>query len=363
MREYKLTFETNSLLINKKTFNKLLLLVGLIVFLIVQQTQAQYVTKKVRSKHQIYTDSLKNVEYNYVFPILGQGAYKKGFDIPYPIGIMGNFIWMDQGLVIDNMQLGLKSDNQDIPLTPVDFIGFGDNTNTSYSVNVRPDIWVLPFLNVYGLFGKGRSHTEVNLVKPIDLLSVVDQGIRTLGLGIMGAGGVGPVWFSVDANFTWNKPELLDKATKVNVLGLRIGHTFVFKHRPDRNIALWVGGMRLHMATETTGAIKMIDALPPEAWDRRDEIVANYWDWYNNEATIPQKGVADRILTPIIDRLEDADGDAVVSYGMDKQTKQMWNGIIGAQFQVNKRWMVRSEGGIIGDRKSFLVSLNYRFLL
>ena len=50
------------------------------------------------------------------------------------------------------------------------------------------------------------------------------------------------------------------------------------------------------------------------------------------------------------------------SYGMDKQTKQMWNGVIGMQFQLNKRFMFRTEGGIIGDRKSFLLSLNYRFL-
>jgi len=38
-------------------------------------------------------------------------------------------------------------------------------------------------------------------------------------------------------------------------------------------------------------------------------------------------------------------------------------GIIGIQYQMNKRWMLRSEGGIIGDRKSLLLSLNYRFLL
>ncbi|MCK5701799.1 MAG: hypothetical protein KAI29_11620, partial [Cyclobacteriaceae bacterium] len=263
----------------------------------------------------------------------------------------------------DNLQLGLQSDNQDIPLTPVDFIEFGDNTNTSYSINVRPDIWVLPFLNVYGLFGYGNSHTEVNLVKPVKLESIVDQGIRTMGFGIMGAGGIGPVWWSVDANFTWNKPELLDKPTKVNVLGIRMGRTFVFKSRPDRNIAVWAGGMRLHMGTETVGAIKMSDALPPETWDRIDEIVDDYWNWYDNEATPKQKIVADQILTPIVDRLENADGDAVISYAMDKQTKQLWNGIIGAQFQVNKRWMFRTEWGIIGDRKSALVSVNYRFLM
>lgn len=168
--------------------------IGVIFLLLFSHyVNAQYTTKKVKTKHQIYTDSLKNVEYNYTFPILGQGAYKKGFDIPYPAGIMGNFMWMEQGILIDNMQLGFKSDEIDIPLTEVDFIDFGDNTNTSYTFNVRPDLWVFPFLNVYGIFGYGNSHTEVNLVAPIELKSIVDQSISTVGVGIMGAGGIGPV--------------------------------------------------------------------------------------------------------------------------------------------------------------------------
>ncbi len=342
---------------------KFFLLSFLCLFLYTNQVQAQYVSTTIKSEHQIYKDSLKQVEYNYTFPILGQGAYKKGFDIPYPAGIMGNYMWIDQGLIIDNLQLGLKTDNRDIPLTPVDFIDFGKNTNTSFSLNVRPDLWVLPFLNVYGIFGVGQSHTEVNLVAPVELKSVVDQSIKTAGVGIMGAGGIGPVWFSVDANWTWNKPELLDKAVRVNVLGIRIGHTFTFKNKPQSNIALWAGGMSVKMNSDTKGEVRLGDALPPETWERRDEIVNNYWDWYNNEAGPGQKVIADQILTPIVDKLEAADGDAIIRYGMDKQVKERWNGIIGIQYQLNKRWMIRSEGGIIGDRKSFLLSLNYRFLL
>ena len=338
--------------------------IGVILLLLFSQyANAQYTTKKVRTKHQVYTDSLKNVEYKYTFPVLGQGAYKKGFDIPYPAGFMGNYMWMDQGILIDNLQLGLKTDNQDIPLTEVDFIDFGDNTNTSYTFNVRPDLWVLPFLNVYGIFGYGKSHTEVNLVAPVELKSIVDQGISTVGVGIMGAGGIGPVWFSVDANWTWNKPELLDEATRVNVLGLRMGHTFVFHNKPESNIALWVGGMRINMSSETNGEIKMIDALSPETWERRDEIVDEYNTWY--DALPPSKqAIVDATAVPdIMDRLEAADGDSIIRYGMDKQVKEMWNGLIGMQYQYNKHWMIRSEAGLIGDRKSFLLSINYRFLL
>lgn len=338
----------------------------LILFLFifgVKSVDAQYANTKIKSKHEMYTDSLKQVEYNYIFPILGQGAYRKGFDIPYPVGLMGNYMWMKQNLIFDNMQLGLKTDNVDIPLTPVDFIEFGENLNTSYAYNVRPDIWILPFLNVYGIFGGGQSKTEVNLTAPFPLYSKVEQGLSTAGFGVMAAGGIGPVWFSVDANWTWSKPQLLDKPVRVNVLGIRAGHTFVFKNKPDRNFALWVGAMSMQMNTETSGEIKLIDALPPEAWERKEEIVLNYYDWYENEATPPQKVVADRVLTPIVERIDAADGESIIRYGMDKQVQDRWNGTVGGQFQLNKRWMFRSEAGLIGNRKSFLISVNYRFLL
>jgi len=343
--------------------NQILVLSILSLFFYNNQVQAQYASTKIKTKHQRYTDSLKQVEYKYLFPFLGQGAYTKGFDIPYPAGAMANYMWIDQRLIIDNLQLGLKTDNLDIPLTPVDFIEFGENTNTSYTFNVRPDIWVLPFLNVYGIFGYGKSHTEVNLVAPIELKSVVDQGISTVGVGILGAAGIGPIWVSVDANWTWNKPDLLDEPVSVNVLGLRFGNTFVFKNKPESNIALWTGGMRIVMGAETRGEIKLIDALPTETWDRRDQIVEEYNIWYD-ELTPAKKALVDNTAIPeIIDRLEAADGDSIIRYGIDKRAKEEWNVLFGIQYQYNKHWMLRSEAGLIGDRKSFLLSLNYRFLL
>ncbi len=342
-----------------------------------KSSNAQYTTKKVRNVHQAYTDSLKSLEYDYVFPILGQGAYSEGFDIPYPMGIMGNYFWADQGILINNLQLGYKNaynlDNS-FDLRPIidengkEILKFGENRNVSYSMNVRPDIWLFPFLNVYGIFGYGHSSTEVNITGLGDfkfsspLTSIVEQNIKTSGVGILGAGGVGPVWISVDANFTWNKPDLLDKATMATVVGLRIGHAFVSKKKPYQNIALWVGTMRIKMQSETLGEVRMRDALPQEVWDNKDATVTEYWDWYNNEASIGQKIVADKTLTPIINELDNRQGESKVQYGIDKQVAQMWNMLVGAQFQFNKHWQLRFETGILGDRKSFLASINYRIL-
>ena len=330
---------------------------------------AQYATTRVNDKFQAYTDSLKQVEYDYIFPFLGQGAYKKGFDIPYPAGVMSNFIWMRQSIIMSNMQLGFDGVNNNIPLTNVDdLIEFGQNTNTSYTVNFRPDLWVFPFLNVYGLFGYGHSTTEVNLVAPVALNSVVEQNISTKGFGVLGGGGVGPVWVTVDANWTWNKPELLEDPVKVRVMGIRVGHTIKFNHRPQSNVAFWIGAMSANMSSGTVGAVALKDALPADFWTKKDQFVDDYWAWYNSlDPSKPGDRIkidkADKILTPIVESIDSRSGEGVVKYAMDKQVKEKWNGLFGAQYQLNKHWMFRTEAGLIGDRKQILASVNYRFLL
>ncbi|MDB4582695.1 porin family protein [Draconibacterium sp.] len=275
----------------------------------------------------------------------------KSFDITYPIWAMGNF------------QLGIQNDNTNIPLTPIDFIEFGGNRNTSYAVNFWPDIWIFPLLNVYGLFGYGASTTEVNLTMPIELKSIVTQNMSTKGFGVMGGFGLGPAWVSIDANWTWTKPELLEDDVLAKVLGVRLGKTFQFASKPERNVAFWVGGMRARMSSATKGQILMSDAIPQETWDRVDEIVDQYNTWYEGLDPIKQ-GIVDNTPFPaFMESLENREGNTLISYGMDKRPEQEWNMVVGGQFQLNKRWMIRSEAGIIGDRKSFLASINYRFLL
>jgi len=344
---------------------KNLIQTGIIVLMLLsffnESSNAQFAKRKISKKQQSYTDSLKQVEYNYIFPILGQQAYRRGFDIPYPAGLMANYIWMKQGIVIENFQLGVQSENVDIPMTPVDFIDFGYTTNTSYAVNFRPDLWILPFLNVYGLFGYGSSTTEVNLTAPVELKSVVTQNMSTAGFGVMGAFGLGPLFMSVDANWTWTKPDLLQDPVLAKVLGVRLGKSFVFKNHPDRNIAFWVGGMRLRMNSVTVGSIRLEDAIPEETWDRVDEVVDDYNTWYGDLDPIRQGIVDNSPIPAVIDALDNAEGNTIIHYGMDKRPVEEWNMVIGGQFQLNKKWMVRSEAGIVGDRKSFLASVNYRF--
>jgi hypothetical protein len=52
---------------------------------------------------------------------------------------------------------------------------------------------------------------------------------------------------------------------------------------------------------------------------------------------------------------------ASVQYELNKKPKDMWNFVIGSQYQINKHFMIRAEYGFLGSRTQFIGGLQYRF--
>src|SRR5690349_539705 len=126
--------------------NKLLL----ICFLFAGFTlQAQVYSNKVVGKKNVAAiDSLKKSEYPYVLPIWGAKATKAGFNLPYSAGISAQYLWQKSDLIIENLQVGFNHG----PMHDLDeIVRFKNATSRAVGVNVRPDVWVFPFLNVYGI--------------------------------------------------------------------------------------------------------------------------------------------------------------------------------------------------------------------
>lgn len=312
--------------------------------------------------------------YPYKLPFLGKKAIETGHDIQYPVGIMLNTMNMKQHILIDQFQLGFQPvEGNAIALQDADFIKFGENSNIASTTTVRPDIWILPFLNVYGLFGFGHTSTDINIshlhfathenipILPIDMVANVKQNIAMNGFGTMLAGGAGPLFFTVDANWTWSKPEMLEKALRTQIIGVRVGHVFKNSRKPDKNFGLWIGAMSGKLGgAKSHGSIALQELIPASMVEKRNEIIAQYENWYDGLGKIQQGLVNNTPLPEMINKLQNWEAGGVIEYQFDKQLKAEWNGTIGCQYQFNKRWMLRSEGGVIGDRKSFMLSVNYR---
>lgn len=352
---------------------------------------AQVFSDKVLSeRRKAQLDSAKNSEYDYLLPIWGKKVIEKGYDIPYSAGIGVNYVSQESQILITNLQVGF---NSGALYLLDDYVSFPSAVATSDVVNVRPDIWIFPFLNVYGILANVNSSTEINATLSLpnqngfedifDFITKVDFQGTTTGFGITPTIGVGGGWLALDMNFSWTDISELKDPVYTFVFGPRFGKTFHFKN-PKRNLAVWVGGFRVDIKSSTEGSLpfseifefdgsleQRVDTGLAKVVEKQQEVD----DWFNNLSPVqqtvnqPKYNAITKVLgeaNNFLFRLDDARDkttDSTVQYRIDKRQKNLWNFLVGAQFQLNKSLMVRAEYGFLGERTQFIGGLQYRFRL
>lgn len=362
-------------------------------FLISEELQAQvYSNKDVGKKHEKAIDSIKASDYPYLLPIMGKRVTKLGFDLPYSAGLGINYLWQESDIVINNLQVGFNNR----PMQNVDeIIRFDDAKSTATGLNFRPDIWLFPFLNVYGILARSQPSTAVafgayipdtngNWNQVISMNSEVNFEATTMGFGLTPTIGVAGGWFALDMNFTWSDiPQLKDPAFAF-VFGPRLGKTFKF-NRPESNIAFWVGGFRLRLNTGTNGSLPLNEVIDTDGLQEKvdlgiqrvEEGNNNLETWWSGLTALEKKNpvnktkyeMATRAISKAGSFLANLDNSlndeehASVQYALDKKPKDMWNFIVGTQYQHNKHFMLRLEYGFLGSRNQVIAGLQYRFRL
>lgn len=96
------------------------------------------------------------------FPIWGEDAKARGYSIPLPFGVNISYMNMRQDIDVDSIGFsGLALGNHAIP-TDTFSIDAGHTREQSKTENLRLDMWVFPFLNIYGLVGHTRGSSVSN---------------------------------------------------------------------------------------------------------------------------------------------------------------------------------------------------------
>ncbi len=301
--------------------------------------------KQINPYHQRYADSLKTMEYKPPFPLLARKAYKKGFDIPLPYGVGVTYFYARQAIDITSTRIGFNGGEM-IDLTGK--IVYGDVENTTNVFTTRADLWVLPFLNIYAVYGIGSSSVTVPLVEPAVFTTKQDFQLQSYGFGATAAAGLGPVFFTLDYNISWAKLAVVDKAVPASTLDMRIGHNFISARHPERGVTIWMGAFMQNIRSSTEGHIAMSSVISP---DQVADIDAKI------DASTKFTPAEKAILKDAVNNLE----TSTVDYQLDKRIAAPWNMILGVQYQHNKHWQGRVEIGTFGKRTQFMLNLNYRF--
>lgn len=370
---------------------KYIIIAMTVLFVTVQVNAQVYSNKVVGNKNVSLSDSLKATEYPYALPILGAKVAARGYDLPYSAGVGLNFLWQESAIIIDNLFVGFNNG----PMYDLDeIIRFNDATSTAYGFTIRPDIWLFPFLDVYFLMSKAKTSTAIdagvwipdanNEWNEVTSFSTkADFDATGFGFGMTPTIGVAGGFLTLDMNVTWQSISSLDKPVMSFVFGPRAGKSFKFKSNPQSSITFWVGGFRLHLNSETNGSLPLSDIMPTDDLQQKvddgmekvadTQIAVDEW-WAGltpaqqaNPVYQARYETANRTLDATGNLLNTIDGalnddeTATVQYSLSKRPKDMWNFVVGTQYQINKHYMLRAEVGFLGSRTQAIGMLQYRF--
>jgi hypothetical protein len=351
-----------------------------------------FTNKEVGKNNQALSDSLKQAEYPYSLPIWGDKATKAGYSLPYSAGFSVQYFGQESSLIIDNLMVGF---NNGTMYNLDGIVRFDEAKARAQAITVRPDIWLFPFLNVYGILGQAQASTEVNFgvwvpdstgveKEVLSTGTVVEFTSTTFGFGITPTIGVGGGFLALDMNMAWTDVPQLSKPARSFVFGPRFGKNFKLK-KPERSFAVWVGGFRVALRSETDGSISLSEVYPEgggevaikidqgieKVGDAQQQVDAWWGDLTLQEQTNPVNkakyetanaalGRAGEILNAA-DAAVNTISTSTVQYSMDKTIKDAWNFIVGSQFQFNKHLMIRCEVGFLGSRTQVMTGVQYRF--
>jgi hypothetical protein len=356
-------------------------------------TTAQvFSNKEVGKKNAELADSLKKSEYPYALPIWGEKVTKMGYSLPYSAGLSVQYFGQESLLIIDNLMVGFNNG----PMYNLDgIVRFDEAKARAQAITVRPDVWLFPFLNVYGILGTAQASTDVNFgvwvpdstgveKEVFKTGTVVDFKTTTFGFGMTPTIGVGGGFLALDMNMAWTDVPQLSKPARSFVFGPRFGKNFKLK-KPNQTIAIWAGGFRVSMRSETEGSISLSEVYPEgggevsakidqgiqKVGDAQQQVDAWWGDLSEQEQNNPVNeakyetanaalGRAGEILSAA-DAAVNTISTSTVQYSMDKTIKDAWNFIVGSQFQFNKHLMIRCEVGFLGSRKQIMTGIQYRF--
>ena len=287
------------------------------------------------------------------FPIWGDEARARGYSIPLPYGVNLSYMNIRQDIMVDSITFsGLKLGNHPIP-SDMFAIDAGHTREKSKTENLRLDMWVFPFLNVYGLVGhtRGSSVSQVSVDSDPSQFRGLDRVIAgavhqlyqsgklqdidftldfkgtTWGTGFTLAGGYGN-WFGlVDTNYTRTDFDILDGSISAVTVSPRVGYRFSFQGIDGpSHLSLWVGSMYQDVQQEFKGSL--------------------------NDLSMP---------SPMLQNMVNlANQDNNGRFDVKQHLQSPWNVLVGAQYELTQHFNITTEFGF-AERNSFFIAGEYRF--
>lgn len=311
-------------------------------------------------------------DYPYFLPIWGKELTKRNIKFQLPFGVNTNYVFNRMVLEMTDFSLDING----IPVEGIneDTLGFQEIIAKTSGLNARADVWILPFLNFYGIYAENNGSTQVSM-NPFDSglieLDEVDFRSSTWGVGTTFVYGWRNVFVSSDVNYTSSGSNILEDRVGFLVASVRVGKRVDFSN--DMALAVYVGGMyRDFVGHEANNGNVMLAEYFPDLKDGILERIDNKvtsnegkiadpdYPYNADDLTKLELRTRNLGLNAISAKIENAP-PGQVNYSLKKDIVQAWSLQVGLNFEFDKHWMVRGELGYSSGQTFLMTGLQYRF--
>ncbi|NAS12536.1 hypothetical protein [Poritiphilus flavus] len=213
-----------------------------------------------------------NVTLGWGLPIFGKPATKLGFGLPRPVGINVILHSQDDDLDFEGISVGFG----DGELADLSSLFDLENSNIVQSTTtyfVRPDVWIFPFLNVAGIFGRADNTVAGDFIldedfrqgivdlapflglDPSDIPQAlplyIDVSANIIGGSVTLGGGIGDVFFSGTYQYIRASVEEANTTTNANAYVLMAGYRF------PNNLNVFAGSMGQFYDSDVAGFFEL----------------------------------------------------------------------------------------------------------
>lgn len=281
-------------------------------------------------------------KWQYPLPFMAQQVVDLGYDLPRPFGVGVAYVDMSQEMSLTGLSVGFN----DIAPTPYNWVSFDNAVTDFVTTQIMLDAWILPFMNVFALYGKVDGNINMDVSLDGDQL-LVDSGTdcsvpvirrppacfilpgrvvtfpirapvrpETWGLGTVLAGAWHNWFVALPFNVTWSDGDDVDIEGKSFTFTPRGGYIFSLGNMG--RLGVFAGGNYLDSENTAEG-----------------------------EAYLPDVGI------PL---------NVSLAFQIDQKNLDRWNTVLGFNWDITPGLSLRAEyDGFTGSREGFISSLVVRF--
>lgn len=211
-------------------------------------------------------------------PLFSKSFKKKNFTSPKPFGIAFSSMIYQQEFISKNLKIRGET------VSGVEVFARGDSVSQQTTAGelkgyIKPNIWLLPFLNVYGIFGFTTGEIRPDLYIDgiiiedlpgigdyyIDTTFILNDVIRyngqTFGFGTTLSFGIYPYAVLVDYHYTVTSPSDLEGNLQNHFLSPKFGYYINTKNK-NLELMTWLGAMYFSNNQSFTGEITVEEIAP-----------------------------------------------------------------------------------------------------